>query len=235
VAIKVLPSDFLLDPTFTDRFRREAKVLAKLENLHIIPIYDFGIGNRIPWIAEMLVEGCTVSSLLRSARLYLSRAVSIICQVAAALEYAHGKGVIHLDVKPQNILLDGSGNVYLTDFGIAWMVQGSTVLARTGMIVGTPQYMAPELASEKEPDHRCDVCALRVVAYEMLTGRVPFTADTPAAILMKHLAEPIPVPSPEDVPEKLTRVVLKSLAKEPGDRWDSAKEFGRSLERACSW
>jgi len=232
VAIKVFPPEFLSDPDFAERFRREAKVIARLEHPHIIPVYAFGIDERQPWIAMRLIDGGNVSSLLQSGRLEPTRAVAILGEVAAALEYSHREGVVHRGVKPQNILLHGTAHVYLADFGVARMVEGSTVLTRTGMMAGTPQYMAPEQALEKKLDHRCDIYALGVVAYEMLTGRVPFTADTPVAVLMKHLTEPIPLPSPEDVPEPLTRAVLKSMAKEPADRWPSATDFARALNLA---
>jgi serine/threonine-protein kinase PpkA len=125
--------------------------------------------------------------------------VAILRGVADALAYAHGKGVVHRDVKPQNILLDEDGRVYLADFGVAKIVEGPGGITVTGMISGTPQYMAPEQASGAKLDGRADIYSLGIVAYELFTGRVPFSADTPLAVLMKHLQEPIPVPSPSEV------------------------------------
>ena len=148
------------------------------------------------------------------------------------MTYAHGKGVVHRDVKPQNILLDENERVYLADFGIARMLEGSNKLTQTGMISGTPQYMAPEQAMGTTVDARADIYALGVVAYELLTGRVPFTADTPVAVLLKHVQEPIPLPAPHEVREPLVRVLLKALAKKPEDRWPSAVAFVAALESA---
>ena len=229
VALKVLPGEFLHDETFAERFRREAKVVARLEHPNIIPIHAFGIEGGIPWMAMRLISGGPLSSLLRGDRLTHERIISILQGVADALDYAHGKGVVHRDVKPQNILLDEAERVYLADFGIAKMVEGSGALTQTGMITGTPQYMAPEQATGQPVDQRVDIYALGVVAYEMLTGRVPFAADTPVAVLMKHVTEPMPIPPASTVPEPLVRALLKGMAKKPEERWASAGAFVRAL------
>src|SRR5439155_4320281 len=172
VALKVLPGEFLHDETFAERFKREAKVVARLEHPNIIPIHAFGIESGIPWMAMRLISGGALSSLLRGGRLTHERIITILRGAADALDYAHGKGVVHRDVKPQNILLDEAERVYLADFGIAKMVEGSGALTQTGMITGTPQYMAPEQATAQSVDQRVDTYALGVVAYEMLTGRL---------------------------------------------------------------
>ena len=152
--------------------------------------------------------------------------------MADALDHAHTNGVIHRDVKPSNVLLDERERVYVGDFGLAHMVEGSIVLTRTGMIAGTPQYMAPEQVESMKVDRRADIYALGIVAYEMLTGAVPFTGDTPIGVAMKHANEPLPIPPPERVPEALMRPVLKALAKDPADRWESAGAFSTALARA---
>jgi serine/threonine-protein kinase len=236
VALKVLPREFLHDPTFAERFRREAQVIALLEHPNIVPIYAYDIDQAqgIPWMAMRLIAGGALSSRLKREPMPPARAVAIVRGVAGALEYAHGKGVVHRDVKPQNILLDEVGHVYLADFGVAKIVEGPGGVTVTGMISGTPQYMAPEQAAGTKLDGRADIYSLGIVAYELFTGRVPFTADTPLAVLMKHLQEPIPLPSPSEVPEPLTRVLLKSLAKAREDRWATASEFAGALEEGLA-
>jgi plastocyanin len=232
IALKVLPTEFLHDGTFAERFRREARVVARLEHPNIVPIYAYGIDQGTPWMAMRLVSGGALSGLLAQGRLASHHGLGILKGVAAALDDAHGRGVLHRDVKPQNILLDATGHVYLADFGIARMVEGSSVLTRTGLITGTPQYMAPEQAQGTgQLDRRCDIYALGIVAYEMLVGRVPFTADTPVAVLMKHILEPIPLPPPSEIREPVARALLKCLAKKPEDRWPTATSFVQALER----
>jgi serine/threonine-protein kinase len=235
VAIKVLPAEFLHDPSFAERFRREAKVVARLEHPNIIPIYAFDIeaARHIPWMSMRLIAGGALSSLLKSQMtpLPFARSITILRGVANALDYAHAKGIVHRDVKPQNILLDEDEHVYLADFGIAKMIEGSGGLTQTGMISGTPQYMAPEQATGLTVDKRADIYALGIVAYEMFTGRVPFVADTPVAVLMKHVSEPLPAPGPS-VPEALVLPILKCTTKKPEDRWASASAFVRALEAA---
>ncbi|HEY6547999.1 MAG TPA: protein kinase, partial [Vicinamibacteria bacterium] len=232
VALKVLPPEFLHDETFAERFRHEAKAVAKLEHPNIVPIYAFDIEKGQPWMAMRLVPGGALSSVVKRGRLDPARAVRILRGSADALGYAHSKKIVHRDVKPQNILLDENERVYLADFGIAKMLEGSSKLTATGMISGTPQYMAPEQATAAKVDARADIYALGIVAYELLTGRVPFAADTPVAVLMKHVQDPIPLPSPSEVTEPLVRVLLKALAKNPDDRWATAVDFVAALEAA---
>jgi len=231
VALKVLPPEFLHEETFAARFQREAKVVAKLEHPNIIPIFAFGIEDGIPWMAMRLISGGSLSGALKKGPLPRERSVAVIRAVADALTYAHAQGVVHRDVKPQNILLDLQGRVYLADFGIARMVEGGAAITRTGLVSGTPQYMAPEQATGHSLDHRVDVYALGVVAYEMFTGSAPFSADTPVAVLMKQVSAPIPIPPKEDVPEPLLGPLIKSLAKSPGERWQTAADFAGAIEK----
>jgi len=232
VALKVLPVEFLRDPTFGEHFQREARVVARLEHPNIVPIFAYGIEEHqgIPWMAMRLIAGGHVGERIGDNGLNVTETVALIVQVADALDYAHGQGVTHRDIKPQNILLDTSGQVYLADFGIARISESSAALTGSGVITGTPQYMAPEQATGTPVDHRSDIYSLGVVAYTMLAGRAPFDAPTPVALLMKHATEPVPVPPTEVVPQALAEPVLKALEKRPEDRWQTAGEFARALQ-----
>jgi serine/threonine-protein kinase len=231
VALKVLPREFLHDPNFAQRFDQEAQVIARLEHPNIIPIYNYGLeeAEGIPWMAMRLIPSGSLSDLLKRERLPRARAVAILRGVADALDYAHGKRIVHRDVKPQNVLLDEAARVYLADFGIAKILESSGGLTASGMITGTPQYMAPEQATGLKIGPPADVYALGIMAYEMLTGRVPFSADTPVAVLMKHVQEPLPLPGPDVVPEAMLRALLKAAAKKPEERWSSAGAFVDAL------
>lgn len=236
VALKVLPPEFLHDPTFAARFRREAQTIARLEHPQIIPIfgYDIDATTGTPWMAMRLISGGSLSQRIKRGRLEHAECARILKDVGDALDYAHGMGVIHRDVKPQNVLLDDAGRVYLADFGIAKMVESTAAVTQTGMITGTPQYMAPEQAIGNPVDKSVDLYALGIVAYELFTGRVPFSADTPVAVLMKQASEPMPLPPTSEVPEAVTRVILRATAKDPAARWPSAGAFAKALGAAVN-
>ena len=236
VALKVLPPEFLHDPTFAERFRREAQTIARLEHPQIIPIfaYDIDAESGVPWMAMRLISGGSLSQRIKRGRLAPAECARILKDVGDALDYAHSAGVIHRDVKPQNVLLDDSGRVYLADFGIAKMVEASAHMTQTGMITGTPQYMAPEQALGKAIDKSIDIYALGIVAYELFTGRVPFSADTPVAVLMKQASEPMPLPPVSEVQEEVTRAILRATAKDPAARWPSASAFARAVTNATT-
>lgn len=234
VALKVMPPEFMHDPTFAERFRREAQTIAKLEHPHIIPIYAYDIDQeqRIPWMAMRMIAGGTLSGRLKEGKLPAKEAVRVMRAVAEALDYAHRAGVIHRDVKPQNVLMEKDGPVYLADFGIAKIVEGNSQLTATGMITGTPQYMAPEQALGKPLTGAADIYALGIMTYELFTGRVPFSADTPVAVLMKQASEPMPSPKPGEAPEAITRVIMKATAKEPSERYATAADFAHAISMA---
>lgn len=234
VALKVLPAEFLHDPAFADRFRQEARVAAKLEHPHIVPIHAYGIEGGRPWMAMRLVTGGSLAERVRRCPLSPAETASVLRDVAAALDYAHARGVVHRDVKPANVLLDEAGRAYLADFGIARMLEGSSVATATGLIQGTPSYMAPEQAMGAKVDRLADVYALGVVAFECLTGRVPYTGTTPVAILMKHVQDPVPEPAAAEVAPVLTAVLRRCLAKTPADRWPTAGAFSAALEAAAA-
>ena len=227
VAIKVLPPQLALDPAVRTRFAREAHTSAQLAHPHIVPIHDVGEHEGIAWLVMALVSGGSLAGLLaREPRLSVEEVRRLVREIADALDYAHQRGVIHRDIKPDNILLDGdSGRAVVTDFGIARAMEAGTRLTATGAAVGTPTYMSPEQAvGERQLDGRSDIYSLGVLAYQMLTGRVPFTANNPMALLMKHVAEP-PRPIAElrpDVPLAMARAIERALAKSPDDRWPTA-------------
>jgi len=179
VALKVLPAEFLHDAAFADRFRQEARVAGRLEHPHIVPVHAFGIEQGAPWMAMRLVTGGSLAERVRRGPMAPRVVAALLRDVAGALDYAHERGIVHRDVKPANVLLDEAGRAYLADFGVARMLEGSSVVTTTGMIQGTPSYMAPEQAMGEKVDRLADVYALGVVAFECLTGRVPYTGTTP--------------------------------------------------------
>jgi tRNA A-37 threonylcarbamoyl transferase component Bud32 len=234
VAIKVLPRQFTHDEAFLTRFEREARVIAQLEHRSILPVHDFGEEDGIPYIVMRYVEGGTVYDLIRRAgSLDLEQTTHIVGQVADALDFAHQQGIIHRDLKPHNILIDRQGDTYLSDFGIAKMLEAQATLTGTG-VIGTPAYIAPELAQGMQADVRADVYALGVVIFEMLCGRVPFEADTPMAAIYKHVNEPVPslCEAKPGIPPVVDAVVQKVLAKDPDERFQTAGELARALRAA---
>ncbi|OQY19935.1 MAG: hypothetical protein B6I34_09045, partial [Anaerolineaceae bacterium 4572_32.1] len=235
VAVKVLPPYFAHEPGFAMRFTREAKAIAKLNHPNILPIYDFGQEGDLSYIVMKYVKAGTLKDIMGQP-LALDVTGDIIRQIAGALDHAHEHGILHRDVKPSNVLLDEDRWVLLTDFGLAKMVEGSAVLTASGVGVGTPAYMSPEQGQGEKVDSRADVYSLGVVLYEMLTGRVPFQAETPMAVVIKHITEPLPLPrsvNPE-LPESIERVILKAMAKTPDDRFASTKEMADALISATS-
>jgi predicted Ser/Thr protein kinase len=234
VAVKVLPVLVSRDPAFLKRFRREAKVVAKLEHKHILPIYDYGEQEGLTYLAMRCVEAGTLKDRLAAGQLDLPEIYRTIAQVGAALDYAHRLGVIHRDVKPSNVLIDSQGDAYLTDFGLARIMESSEQLTATGVGVGTPDYMAPEQGQGLKIDHRSDIYSLGVMLYEMVTGRVPYEAETPMAVVIKHISAPLPLPSSvkPDIPQQVERVILKAMAKNPDDRFQTVGEMVTALDAA---
>lgn len=231
VAVKVLYGS---DEPFVRRFEREALAVGTLSHDHILPLYDFG--EQRPWyyLVMPFIEGGTLRDyLLKRERLTLEEAESFLYQIASALQYAHDHGVVHRDVKPSNILLRPDGHAYLVDFGLAKAKQESESLTHIGAMIGTPEYMAPE-QSNGQNDYRSDIYSLGIILYQMLTGRVPFTAESPVAVSLKHIqAQPVPPGelNPE-IPQVVEDVILKALAKDPDDRFQQAKAFSLACRKA---
>ena len=234
VALKVLPPELAYDPAIRTRFMREAQTSAQLSHSHIVSIYDVGEREGIAYIVMALITGGNLAALLaREPRQPINDVRRILCEIADALAYAHLHGVIHRDIKPDNILLDGdSGRAMVTDFGIARAIEAGTRLTVTGTAVGTPTYMSPEQAmGEREVDGRSDIYSLGVLAYQMLTGRVPFTAGNSMALLLKQVSErprSITELRPE-TPRALCEVIERALAKAPEDRWPTAAALRDAL------
>jgi serine/threonine protein kinase len=222
VAVKVLYGS---DEPFVRRFEREAEAVGTLSHDHILPLYDFG--EQRPWYYLVMpyVEGGTLRDyLLKRTSLPLQEAGSFLEQIAEALQYAHDHGVVHRDVKPSNILLRPDGHAYLGDFGLAKAKMGADAVTHSGTMVGTPEYMAPE-QSNGIHDYRSDIYSLGIILYQMLTGRVPFTADSPVAISLKHMqANPTPPRELNSaIPQAVEDVILKALAKKPDERYQQAE------------
>ncbi len=237
VAIKVLPRQLAESPEFAARFQQEARIIARLEHPHILPVFDFGESNGVTYFAMRYLEAGTLKTRMESGLLSLNEIDRLFTQLAEALGYAHAQGIIHRDLKPANALVDEHGNLFLTDFGIAKLLESASPrLTQTDAIMGTPAYISPEQAKAQSVDRRSDIYSLGIILYEMVTGSVPFVADTPLAVILKHISDPLPPPSivKKDIPEPIERVILKALAKEPSDRYASAEEFLTAWKRALT-
>jgi serine/threonine protein kinase len=234
VAIKVLPRHFMHDPDFLERFQREVDVIASLEHPHILPIYDYGETDGIPFIAMRYLGGGSMADLIRRGKPKIPDLEKPFAQLAQALDYAHQQGIIHRDLKPGNIMLDENGNAYLSDFGIARVV--GSKLTGSDMIIGTPAYMSPEQANGVSIDARSDIYALGIVLFELITGREPYQAETPMAVLLKHMSEPLPSIRDvrSDVPETIEAVINMATEKNPDDRYASAGEMAQAFSEALA-
>src|SRR5436190_18452423 len=234
VAIKILNERHANDDQFVERFRREAQNAAALAHPNIVSIYDRGEAEGTYYIAMEYLEGGSLKELILSrgpAPVWV--AVDYARQILSALRFAHRHGLVHRDIKPHNVLVDAEGHVKVTDFGIARA--GASQMTEEGSIIGTAQYLSPEQARGTQVDQSSDLYSLGIVLYEMLTGSVPFTGDTPVEIAMKHLSAVPQRPSAmrPEIPHDLDMVVLRALAKDPADRYQSAEEMDSDLERVA--
>jgi serine/threonine protein kinase len=239
VAIKMLRSDLVEEEEFLARFQREARSVAALRHPNIVQVFDFDIQDGRYYMVLELLEGDTLRTVLNSYRaagekIPTGHMLRILLDILAGLDYAHRAGIVHRDIKPTNIMLTKGGQAVVTDFGIAQIVGGAQYTV-SGALMGTLSYMAPEQGLTGKCDARSDIYSLGIIYYEMLTGQVPFDAETPLAVLMKHVNDPLPLPHRLDsnIPEPLERVALKALAKKPENRFQSAQEMYTALSDAA--
>ena len=236
VAIKVLPSQLAESREFAARFQQEARFIARLEHPHILPVFDYGESDGVAYFVMRYLEAGTLKDRMEAGRpLPLDEIDRLFTQLTDALSYAHSHGIVHRDLKPANALIDSYGNVFLTDFGIAKLLESASPrLTQTDAIMGTPAYISPEQAQAQPVDQRSDIYSLGIILYEMVTGGVPFVADTPLAVIFKHISDPLPLPShvKPDIPAPIEQVILKALSKDPKDRFATAAEFKAAWKRA---
>ena len=236
VAVKVLSERLSTDRSFVERFRREAQAAANLNHPNIVSLYDYGTDGSTNFIVMEYIDGRSLADIIRDeAPLLPERAAEIGADVAKALERAHNAGLVHRDIKPNNIMMTSTGQTKVTDFGIVRALGGDTEqqMTQTGMVIGTAAYLSPEQAQGSAVDARSDVYSLGCVLYEMLTGSPPFTGDTPLAVAYKHVREQAEPPSAvnPDVPEDLDAITMKALAKNADNRYTSSTEMREDLER----
>jgi serine/threonine protein kinase len=237
VAIKVMHPAFMQDESFISRFQREAKVVAKMEHANIIPVYDFNEHDGRPYLVMKYIEGLTLKAKLNSTPLTAQEGVQIIEAVGKALTYAHNNGILHRDVKPSNVILTRDTPVYLADFGLARIASAGESTMSGDMMIGTPQYISPEQAmGKKDLDEGADIYSFGVLIYELVVGKVPFSSDTPFSIIHDHIYSPLPLPRTinPNVPESVERFLLKSLAKERADRFESVQEMVDVFKQSVS-
>jgi predicted Ser/Thr protein kinase len=233
VAVKILSENMAASSEFMERFRREARTAANLRHPNVITVHDFGEDERgVPYLVMEYIEGPTLADLM-DAGLDDERIPNLLDQIAAGLDYAHVRGVIHRDIKPGNVLMTEEGRAVLADFGLAWLLEGAQ-LTLTGGVIGTPEYMSPEQAAGHPFDHRADVYALGIVLYEMLVGERPFVSETPIGVLLQHLQDTAPsvLVARPDLPAAVGDVLAKALVKDPADRYSSAGELAKAFREA---
>jgi serine/threonine protein kinase len=236
VALKVLNRALVHSPEMLERFRREARAIAALRHPNIVQVFDLDVADGAYFMVMEYIEGETLSQRLtrlrrRGERLPLHEVLYIIAAVGKALHYAHEQGMLHRDVKPANVMFRGDGSVILTDFGVAKILDVASDITASGAVAGTPAYMAPEQWTNDEPDKRSDIYSLGIVLYQVVTGELPFNAETPGRLMFKHLSEPPPLPRKlcADIPLELERGILRALAKDPQDRYQTAQELVADL------
>ncbi|MBI5932682.1 MAG: serine/threonine protein kinase [Chloroflexi bacterium] len=234
VVVKVLMYSHTLEPVYREFFQREAEVIAALEHPNIVPVYDFGWHGQQPYIVMRYMKGGSLEDQLKKGEVKLNEAARIFKRVASALDAAHARGIVHRDIKPSNILFDSAGEAFLSDFGIA---KSKSIADDEGeWMVGTPAFMSPEQVTGAIVDGRADIYALGVVLYRLLTGQLPFAADSTTALINAHVNRPIPDVRTigQNIPSVWQEVVGKSMAKDPNERYPTAGDFARDVEEVVS-
>jgi serine/threonine protein kinase len=235
VAVKVLSPVLIQDQKFLIRFRREVETLQRMHHPHIVPVLDYIDDPQTPAIIMPLMPGGTLHNRIEDGPLSVVEGARIMDQLASALHYAHNHGLVHRDVKPSNVLLDEEGKAYLSDFGLVRLEDVSLNLTGS-TVVGTPAYMSPEQCSGTKVDERSDQYSLAVLLYQLATGTLPFEGETPIAVAMKHVNEPLPMPRERNsrIPALVEQVLIKALAKHPAQRFESVEQFNQAFQEAVA-
>jgi tRNA A-37 threonylcarbamoyl transferase component Bud32 len=234
VAIKVLPRELLHDPQFRDRFRREIKTIASLEHPAIVPVYDVGEEDGVPYFVMRYMPGGSLTQWIDKGKFSMEDAARIIERLSSALAYAHKNGLIHRDLKPDNILFDNNGDPFISDFGVAKITDSATNMTGSG-IIGTPAYMSPEQAQGETVDNRSDIYGLGVIIFQMLSGHQPYEATTPMGVAVKHITDPIPeiLKANPSLPAEADTIIKTAMAKDPQLRYQTATELAHALTEAA--
>src|SRR5215212_8604854 len=220
---------------YDPRFEREAKIIAQLEHSAIVPVYDVGEADGQPYFVMRYMNGGSLSDRIKAGGLTIEDATCILGAIAPGLDEAHSNGIVHRDIKPSNILFDKRGNPYISDFGIAKLSQAQSGNVTGSAIIGTPAYMAPEQAQGMEVDGRADIYALGIILFEILTGKQPYEADTPMAVAIKHITDPVPhiLQTNPKLPEAVDTIIQTAMAKDKTQRFSTAVEMTDALREAA--
>jgi len=236
VAIKVMDAEMSKEQGFIERFKREARVIARLDNPHIVPVYSYDEYQGQPYLVLKYIDGQTLRDRIKSTTLSTDEILEYVKSVGDGLQYAHNRGILHRDIKPSNVLISSDGRTYLTDFGLAKIIKEGISSTTGDVILGTPHYISPEQAKNSEHlDEGTDIYSFGVMIYEMVVGRVPYDAETPISVIEDHMFAPVPLPTSiqPGLPQEIEQVLLKTLSKERSDRYDTVTNLVKAFQQAC--